>query len=396
MNRPINFSERTNWDLSTNQVVAALEENRAKGQTLLDLTESNPTRCGFKYFHHNLLKPLSAIANLRYEPNPRGSTETRKAISAYYAEFGYVVDPERIFLTSSTSEAYSYLFRLLLNPKERVLFPRPSYPLFQFLVDINDVIMDNYQLVFNEGWEIDFKDLRLSVGMDTKAIVLVNPNNPTGSYVKQKELTVLNEICSREGLALISDEVFLDYPLNPKERPLSFVGNTEALTFTLSGVSKVVGLPQMKLSWIVVSGPATDVKAACERLEVISDTFLSVSTPTQLSSVTWLKKRGPIQHEIQKRIKENEALLIHYLSNRDDIRYLPSEGGWYGVLKLSDATRADSIAIDCLTHDGVFIHPGYFFDFNDDTFLIVSFLTKSLVFKKGISKLLKRLEVPSS
>ena len=279
------FSRRTDWKLTPNRFTEAQREISDAGREVLDLTASNPARAGLQYDAEVILNSLTNPQAMDYDPQPKGLRCAREAVSAYYREQhrDIKIDPESLILTTSTSEGYSYVFRLLCNPDDEALVPKPSYPLFEFLADLQDVTLTPYPLLYDHGWQIDFPSLEKAVNTRTRAVVLVHPNNPTGSYISAQERDALNAFCHEHGLALIVDEVFLDYPHDGVPRP-SFVTNQEVLTFTLSGLSKISGLPQMKLAWIATSGPAQAVAAALERLEVIADTYLSMNAPIQLAA----------------------------------------------------------------------------------------------------------------
>ena len=279
------FSQRTGWKLTPNRFTEAQLELRRAGRELLDLTLSNPTQAGLPYNSKSILTSLSRQEAMDYDPQSKGLVSARQAVGSYYREQsgGFEIDPESVVLTTSTSEGYSYIFRLLCNPGDEVLVPKPSYPLFEFLADLEDVTLTPYPLLYDHGWQIDFHSLRQAVNASTRAIVVVHPNNPTGSYVSERERESLNMLCREHGLALIVDEVFLDYPHDAARRN-SFATNHEVLTFTLSGLSKISGLPQMKLAWVLTTGPEDKVAAAMERLEVIADTYLSMNAPIQLAA----------------------------------------------------------------------------------------------------------------
>ncbi len=382
------FAKRTHWELSTNKITTILESLREKGVPIFDLTESNPTRCQFDYLRPDLLEGLSAVQNLRYLPSPKGNLPARETICAYYRTKNIHLDPEQIFLTASTSEAYSFLFRLLADPQESVLFPCPSYPLFSFLVDLNDLKYEFYPLTYeSHGWRIDLEGLWESLTPETRAVALVNPNNPTGSFVQESELTQINGICRNRALALISDEVFLDYVFDGEAAPLSLAGNKDVLTFVLSGISKGWGLPQMKLGWIVVNGPRETVKAAAERLEIICDTYLSVNTPVQSALPKWLESRAEIQQEIGERIQRNR----NFLFSQSACTCLRSAGGWYAVLKFAKNYTEEALVEELLRKDRVFVHPGYFFDFAEEPYLVLSLLPSEEIFQEGIKRLVRRL-----
>ncbi|MGH9649795.1 MAG: pyridoxal phosphate-dependent aminotransferase, partial [Terriglobales bacterium] len=300
------FSSRTNWDLTPNRLAAELARLRARGREVLDLTESNPTRCGLKYESRAILKALARPAALQYHPDPRGMASARESVADYYRKRGggaasLRVDPQKILLTASTSEAYSFVFRLLCEPGDQVLLPSPSYPLFEFLAGLNDVELVPYPLLYDHGWEIDLHSLESAITLRSRALVVVNPNNPTGSFVKAHEIKALNRLCAARSLALVADEVFLDYAREGKVRP-SLAANRQVLTFALSGLSKVSALPQMKVAWAVVNGPKPEVRRAMARLEVIADTYLSVSTPAQLALPGLLAQRRPVQAQIRRRL----------------------------------------------------------------------------------------------
>ena len=386
----VKFAKRTDWPLSSNRITVAMEDLRRDGAAVLDLTESNPTRCGFAFPNEMILKSLGNEDNLRYEPLPQGSVRAREAVGGYYMAKGFDVSVENIILTSSTSEAYSYLFRLLVNAGERVLFPRPSYPLFQFLGDLNDVHLDFYTLTYTDRWGMDFDQIRRNIQTDTRALVLVNPNNPTGSFVAKKEKEWLNALCRERNLSIICDEVFGDFPLDPTAQGVSLVNNGDVLTFVLGGLSKTLGLPQMKLSWIILSGPAALVKTARERLEIIADTYLSVSAPVQNSLERWLPLKDQIQGGMRARLKRNLQFLKEK-ARGGPCRLFEPEGGWYAVLKIPPTLSEEEWVLKFLRKDRVFVHPGYFFDFDDEAFIVVSLLPPEEVFEAGISRVLKRM-----
>jgi len=387
------FAKRTDWKLTANQLTLRRKALEDKGVPILDLSESNPTRCQFKYLSTELLKPLTAAQNLSYDPDPRGLLETRKTIADYYRAKQIFVDPNQIFLTASTSEAYSFLFRLLLNPGERILVPRPGYPLFNFLTDLNDIEMDLYSLRYEGKWHIDFQELRQACRPETKAVILVNPNNPTGSYLKRQELAALVQLAKKKNLILICDEVFSNYSfLEDPERAVSTVNTKEVLTFTLEGISKTFGLPQMKLAWIVASGPEVLVEQATERLEMISDTYLSVSTPIQRALPTWIALQEKIQKEIIARLRENQTFLSETLTRFPSSQVLKAEGGWYAVIRIPRIRSEEEWALEFLERDHVFVHPGYFFDFEEEAYLILSLLPPPRTFQEGVLRILSRIE----
>jgi hypothetical protein len=391
MTESFEFARRSNWPLHRNALTVALEDLRHRKIEVLDLTESNPTRCGFSYLLDGMMASLADQENASYRPSARGHLQAREAICRDYREKGFDVSPERVFLTASTSEAYSYLFRLLANPSDQVLFPRPSYPLFAFLGDLNDCLMDTYPVRYDGQWKMDLAAITAAMRQDTKALVLVNPNNPTGSFVRRDELDKLNALCRQRNAALICDEVFADFTLGRDERCLSLVDNAEALTFVLGGISKTLGLPQMKLSWIVMNGPDELVQRAGSRLEIIADTYLSVNTPVQNALPEWLSRRKRIQTEIGRRIRKNHDFLGQAVQNTDGCELLKAEGGWYAVIRIPDRYSEEEWALSFLEKDHVFVHPGYFFDFETEAYMVVSLLPADNIFQDGIARVLDRI-----
>src|SRR3984893_6090259 len=387
------FAERTHWNLAGNRLSEALARHRASGKPLFDLTASNPTECGFAYDSEIILAALRNPAALRYEPNPKGLESARLAVAKYYSALDARISLDDIFLTTSTSEAYSFVFRLLCNPGDEVLIPAPSYPLFSFLADIQDVKLVRYPLVYDHGWQIDFHSLQQAITPRTRGVIVVNPNNPTGHFVKENEFAKLNEVCSARGMALIADEVFLDFALG-KEKPVSFAGNRAALTFAMSGLSKIAGLPQMKMAWVIASGPGELKKSAMERLEVIADTYLSPNAPVQLAAPVFLEQRAGVQKQVTVRARRNLSELDRQLAGQKTCGRLEVEGGWYAVLRVP-ATRSDEeVAIELLTEKDVYVHPGHFFDFPTDGYLVLSLIAREDEFAEGVRRILEL--VPTS
>jgi alanine-synthesizing transaminase len=381
------FADRTNWNLEPNRLSKSLARHRAAGKPLLDLSASNPTECGFRYENEEILKTLSDPASLKYEPNPKGLETARQAVAAYYAACGNEVPVEDILLTTSTSEAYSFVFRTLCNTGDEIAVPSPSYPLFDFLAEIQDVKLVRYPLVYDHGWQIDFHALERAITPRTRGIIVVHPNNPTGHFCKPEEVARLNEICSARQMAVIADEVFLDFVL-AEQRPDSFAANARALTFTMSGLSKISGLPQMKAAWLIVSGPEELKAQALARLEVIADTYLSMNAPVQLAMPEFLELRHGFQEQLMERVRTNLAELDRQLAAQKSCSRLTVEGGWYAVVRVP-ATRPDEdLAIEMLTTKGVYVHPGHFYDFAGDGYLVVSLITPEKEFAEGIEALL--------
>jgi alanine-synthesizing transaminase len=382
------FSKRTDWKLTPNRFSEAQREVLTAGKHVFDLSISNPTDAGLLYDTDAILRSLSNPGAMRYDPQSKGLSTARQAVAAYYREqHGELVETEALILTTSTSEGYSYVFRLLCNPDDEVLVPKPSYPLFEFLADLQDVRLKPYPVLYDHGWQIDFPSLEKALGPRTRAVVVVHPNNPTGSFASSNERTQLNSFCRKHGLALIVDEVFLDYPHDGAPRP-SFVGNHDVLSFTLSGLSKIAGLPQMKLAWVATSGPAAEVTAAMQRLEVIADTYLSMNAPIQLAAGTLLEQRKNIQPLILDRVRTNLAQFDKQLATQKSSQRLLVDGGWYAVLRVPVIRSDEDLAIELLHQTSVLIHPGHFYDFPSDGYLIVSLLTPPTEFGEGIKKML--------
>ena len=384
------FSNRTNWHLAPNDITRVLKDVHASGQEIFDLTISNPTEAGVRLDPEVVLGALVNPEATRYDPQPRGLLGARNAVCHYYREAHRVfdLDPDRLILTTSTSEAYSYVFRLLCNPGDEVLVPKPSYPLFEFLADLSDVKLVPYPLIYDHGWQIDFDSLYKAATSRSRAVVLVHPNNPTGSYVSPSETAALNAFCRDYATALIVDEVFLDYAHDGQPRP-SFAANTDALTFTLSGISKISALPQMKLAWLVTSGPEQAVAEAGARLEVISDTYLSMNAPIQLAAQVFLDQRKVIQPILLDRLRSNLTELDQQLLHYPACARLQVDGGWYVVLRVPAVESDEDLAIRLLRHAQVSVHPGHFYDFAGEGYLVLSLITEPETFLEGIARLLQ-------
>lgn len=382
------FSRRTDWKLTPNRFSQALERARASGRQILDLTLSNPTRAGISYDDEAILQALSGAGVLDYDPQPKGSRRACEAVADYYCQRGERVDAENLVLTSSTSEGYSHAFRLLANAGEEILIPKPSYPLFDYLADLQDLKVVAYPLIYDHGWQIDFHSLERAIGPTTRAVVLVNPNNPTGSYIREQEQAHLNELCRRHNLALIVDEVFLDYSLDGWPHR-SFAANNQALTFVLSGLSKISALPQMKLGWIAANGPNALLQNALGRLEVIADTYLSVSGPVQIAAPTLLAQRNTVQRQLVKRIEANIVELDAQLQQQQACSRLLVDGGWYAVLRVPVVQSDEELAIALLGDADVLVHPGHFYDFPQDGYLVLSLITAQAEFREGIARVLQ-------
>lgn len=384
------FASRTNWNLTENRLALALAEHRRDGRPLLDLTLSNPTEAGFAYDESTILSALQNSASLSYEPAPQGFLSAREAVANYYAGKNTHVSPGNLFLTTSTSEAYSYLFRLLCNPGDQVLIPSPSYPLFDFLAGLNDVRLVRYPLLYDHGWQLDFSSFERAITPRTRAAIVVHPNNPTGHYAKAEEQTQLSALCAKNNLALIADEVFLDFAIQGSPAN-SFAAQVGALTFVLSGLSKLCGLPQMKSAWVALSGPENLKHEARQRLEVIADSYLSMNAPVQHALPALLATRAQFQAQLLARVRANLAALDDQLSAQRNCSRLACEAGWNVVLRVP-ATRSDEdLALDLLREKNVLVHPGHFYDFSQDGFLVLSLITSEKDFAEGARRLLSFL-----
>ena len=377
------FSSRFKWSLETNQLTQLIEEKKRKGIEILDLTETNPTTAGFQLSLPFLINSESFI----YQPDPRGLLATREAVAKYYSESrAQKISPEQIFLTASTSEAYSWLFKLLCDQGDEVLIPQPSYPLFEFLAVMEGVEIKPYSLDYAHsfGWSLDVEGLEKLISSKTKAVVIVNPNNPTGSYLKIAEWEKLQAICAAKNIAMMVDEVFFDYSFQNTEPPnLNFSG-ASALTFVMNGLSKMLALPQMKLGWIAVCGERDLRTEAQQKMELIADTYLSVNTPVQVAAPAWLDSREVIQAPIKSRVNANWDYLNTVFA-KSNCRILKADGGWCAVLEVPRFEAEEKTVLQLLKEDNLLVHPGYFFDFESEGFLMVSLLTPPEIFREGVS-----------
>lgn len=385
------FSHRTAWDASESPYAAAIREARAaagsQGRPIYDLTLSNPTRCGFAYAAETLLPPLADPRALVYDPDPRGIVSAREAVAAYYAGHHAGVTPNDLTLTTSTSEAYSFLFRLLCNAGDEVLVAQPSYPLFDFLATLDDVSLRPYPLFYDHGWSIDLDSLARAITPRTRAILVVHPNNPTGHFTSAAEREQLDALCVRHGLALIVDEVFLDYPLRAfTPMPRSFAsGPHPVLTFVLSGLSKIAGLPQMKAAWIVALGPDRLRMEALSRLEIIADTFLSMNAPIQLALPGWLENSDRMQAQILTRARANLATLTRIAeASPERLQLLKADAGWSAILALPSCVGESGCAERLVRERGVIVHPGAFYAMPEANRIVVSLIVPSAEFEAGI------------
>lgn len=385
------FSSRTRWNRTRNRLAALVEERRASGAPVLDLTVSNPTSVGLTA-PPELLELLGAPAVARYDPAPCGSAAAREAVARDYGRRGLDVAAERIVLTASTSEAYAWLFKLLCDPGDAILVPRPSYPLFDFLAGLESVEVRPYALAFDGAWHLDLAALEAAATSRTRAIVVVNPNNPTGSCLTRAEALALDAFAGARGLAVISDEVFADFLFEPGPGPVpSLAGNGAALTFSMGGLSKSCALPQVKLGWIAVSGPDGLRAEALERLEIVADTYLSVSTPAQHALPALLGHADALQSPVKERLRSNRAALAAALGPDTPVSLLAADGGWTAVLRVPATVSEEDRVCSLVAEDGVLVHPGYFFDFPGEAYLVLSLLPEPAVFREGVARLLRRV-----
>ncbi|ABF41289.1 aminotransferase [Candidatus Koribacter versatilis Ellin345] len=379
------FSRRTNWNLATNRYTQAIEEHKKHGRELLDLAASNPTNIGLQYDSNRILDALRNPASMAYEPISKGLMSARQAVAGYYQKIGVEIAPEQLVLTTSTSEAYSFCFRLLCEPGDEVLVPTPSYPLFDFLAEIQDVRLLPYELVYDHGWQMDFHSLQQRLTDRSRAVIVVHPNNPTGSFVKTHEMAQLSELCRERKVAIVADEVFLDYRIGDRSAS-SFTANDKCLTLTMSGLSKISGLPQMKVAWIAVSGPDALKNEALARLDVIADTYLSMNAPIQHAIPVMLEERHSVQRQLNQRIVVNLAELDRQLAQQKIVTRLDVEGGWYAILRVPALRSDEDLAIELIEKYDVLVQPGHFYDFRSDGYLIISLITPEATFREGLTR----------
>jgi alanine-synthesizing transaminase len=383
------FARRTQWNLKPNELTLAIQAAKASGRELIDLTASNPTECGFAYEGERIRAALSNAKALHYEPEPFGILSARQAVADYYAQRGLATVPERILLTTSTSEAYSYIFRLLCDPGDEVLVPRPSYPLFDLLADVQDVALKPYNLFYDHGWHLDVHSVERLITERTRAIMVVSPNNPTGSYLEGREADELEALGAKHNLAIVADEVFGDYELrSDREAFSSWAGRNKALTFTLCGLSKAAGLPQIKLAWTVVNGPEPLRSEALKRIEIIADTYLSVNAPVQHALPELLATAPALQEQIRTRCRANRGELERQVSESRACSLHRADAGWYAILRIPNVISDDEFAIRLIQQHGVLVHPGHFYNFTKDGYAVVSLLPVAEHFRDGVSHLL--------
>jgi alanine-synthesizing transaminase len=381
------LSYRVPRGATPNQLTLALERLRESGAAVADLTESNPTRVGLTY-PADLLAPLCQAHGLLYEPHPLGLRQAREAVAADQGRRGAHVDADNVVLTASTSEAYSWLFKMLCGPGEGVLVPRPSYPLFEHLAQADAVAIHDYALRFHGRWDVDLATVEAAPD-SVRALVVVSPNNPTGTYLVAHEARALQAVCQRRGWALIVDEVFADYALDAVSPATDLAVNAPVLTFTLGGASKTLGLPQIKLGWMVVGGPEGDRREALDALEHLADTYLSVSTPVQLAAPLLLSTGTGVRQQIQARIGRNLARARDIAGRFPACTVLPVEGGWTAVVRVPALRSEEALVLSLLERERVLVHPGYFFDFDSEAFLIVSLLPDEHAFDDAFERTLR-------
>ncbi len=380
------FSKRTEWNTAPNALAQMLERVKASSD-FIDLTVSNPTACGFQYLTSDLLEGFQNLENLNYRPDAHGLLEARQAVVNYYARKNIPLSPDQIFITANTSEAYTFVFKLLADAGDTVLAPAPGYPLIEYLAGINDLSLERYPLTHNNGWHTDLAVLSQKINRPLKALMLVHPANPTGNYVGSSERQQMIHLCSPSQTPIISDEVFFDYSWVGAAPAESFAANNAGLTFTLSGISKILGLPQMKISWIVVTGPEALKTEALHRLEIIADTYLSASTPAQTMLPVWFNREAMIRNEILTRLQENRKILAGFFGGDSKIKLLEGGGGWTSVLELPAEEQDESWALHFLENFHTALHPGYLFDMPaEKPYLVLSLLTPPALLAQALNR----------
>lgn len=383
------ISSRLPASLELNAVSRAIDAKRRNGTIVADLTETNPTRAGFTY-PNDLLEPLANARALTYDPQPLGLWAARAAVAADFRRRRIAISADRVALTSSTSEAYALLFKLLCNAGDAVLVPHPSYPLFDHLTQLESVSAIPYALEYHGSWRIDVESIRRAATDRVKAVLIVSPNNPTGSFLHRDDLAAVSELAARHGWSIIGDEVFVDYPLDAAPHAAQVLPGAEVPTFSLGGLSKSAGLPQVKLGWIGFGGPAASVDRALAAYEIIADTYLSVSTPVQVAAAELIERGASIRSQIQARVQRNLESLRALAAAYPSIDVLRVEGGWTAVMQVPQLRSEESLALELLEHDDVLVHPGYFFDFSREAFIVVSLLVEPGTFDRAVARVLSR------
>ncbi len=384
MNPPVRFSRRLAWSAPENRLARAEGERRTSGLPFLDLTLSNPTQAELPYPAAAIAQALADPAAALYQPSPRGGLQARAAVAADYARRGAIIDVDQVLLTASSSESYALLFKLLGNPGQVVLVPEPSYPLFDYLANLEGLSSRPYRLAFDGRWHIDFPSLDFT---DVAAVVVVSPNNPTGSYLGASDCDRLCALAAEHGLAVIADEVFADFPLAPPADAVRALASrpSPALSFSLGGLSKASGLPQMKLGWIAATGPRDLVEPALANLELVADTYLSVGTPVQLALPRLLELGAEIRRAIHERLLRNRRALVDRIGADSPCTLLPTEAGWSVILRVPEIMSDEEWALHLLREHGVLVQPGYFFDLRPGATLVLSLLTPPATFDRGLA-----------
>ncbi|MGB2866877.1 MAG: pyridoxal phosphate-dependent aminotransferase [Bacteroidota bacterium] len=382
------FSSRTQWNFQPNPLTKLLEQMRSRGERVIDLTESNPTHCGLQNDLSPFVEALSQDAAHIYSPDPKGLNVARSAVQKFYKGLGMNIESSQVVVTASTSEAYSFLFRLLCNPGEKILVPKPGYPLLEYLAQLNDVTIGFYRLIYDGEWHVDLESLKEQLGDGARILVLVHPNNPTGSWITSEELAEIRTIAKRHSLAIISDEVFgaFSFGENSRRAP-SFAQEQSVLAFTLNGLSKLLALPQLKLSWVVVNGPPAERSGALQRLEVIADTYLSVNTPLQQALPKLLESAGSMTSRIVKRARGNLDILRQVFSPPSAVSVLRCDGGWNAILQFPRTKSDEEWALELLKSKGVLVHPGHLFDMQQEACLVVSLLPEDTIYRDAVSRM---------
>ena len=380
------YSKRLSWETTPNRIAESAAEKKRLGVPLLDLTVSNPTEVISDYPHDLIRQAYGVVRDFTYRPDPLGSKTARQAIAAYYRQRSIEFSPERLVLTASTSEAYTLLFKLLCDPGDEVLAPIPSYPLFEYLAAMECIGIAPYRLAYDGSWFIDFEHLRKQISARSKAIVVVNPNNPTGSFLKASELAELLALAEERNLPIISDEVFMDFSLRGSTAQVNtLIGANSVLSFSLNGLSKTAGMPQMKLGWIAINGPEREAYQARERLELLTDNFLSVATPVQEAAPELLEIGSVIQKSLTAQIVQNFRGLSRLTGSPAHALY--TEGGWSAILQVPRTQPEESLVLQLLQEQNVLVQPGYFFDMPSEAYVIVSLITPPGEFTEGIERL---------
>jgi aspartate/methionine/tyrosine aminotransferase len=384
------FSSRLPARLQPTTLSKAIERARTAGKVRFDLTETNPTRVNLDY-PDSLMRAMGDSRSLRYHPEALGSGDARIAIAAHLSA-GSRVSEQQLVITASTSEAYSFLFKLLCNPDDEVLVPRPSYPLFDLLTTLDAVRPVHYHLDAAGAWCIDRSSVEAGLSHRTRAVLIVSPNNPTGSMLRGPDREWLVSLAQSRDLALVSDEVFADYPLAVRPDSTSLLGEDRVLTFTLGGLSKSIGLPQMKLAWTAVSGPAERVSEALARLEIIADSYLSVSTPVQTAVGSLLADGREVRRAIQDRLTANLSALRDAVATTPSMTVHLPEGGWSAVVRLPAILSEEQWVVALLEESSVLVHPGFFFDLETEAFVVVSLLPEPRMFAQAIERLCSHVQ----